>query len=42
MNLPDDLKHYHASEDDPFILLSPDQCVLLLAALAVLAVSLKG
>ena len=36
----DDLKHYHADEDDPFVILTPDQCVLLLAALAVLALIL--
>ena len=32
MNLPDDLKDYRA-EDDPFRILSPDQCVIALVAL---------
>ena len=40
MSLPNDLKHYHTEEEDSFVVLTPDQCVLLLAALAVLALIL--
>ena len=38
MNLPDDLKNYRAApEEDALQILTPDLCVVLLCALAVVA-----
>ena len=31
MNLPHDLKDFHAREDDPFVLFTEGECIVILA-----------